>query len=89
MEVICLETKALYSLIDEVVSRVRKKDSAKQDKWIQTLEVMELLGVKSKTTLQKLRDEGKIRYSQPFRKIILYDRESILEYLDSHAKEIF
>jgi len=50
---------------------------------------MELLGVKSKTTLQKLRDEGSIRFSQPQKKIILYDRDSVMDYLDKHAKDIF
>jgi len=50
---------------------------------------MEILGIKSKGTLQKLRDEGKIRFSQPEKKIILYDRESIDQYLEKHVKNIF
>jgi hypothetical protein len=39
--------------------------------------------------MQKLRDEGKIRFSQPQKKIILYDRESISQYLEKNAKDIF
>lgn len=89
MEVICLETEAFYSLITEVVARIREKDHLEKDKWIQSEAVMELLGIKSKTTLQKLRDEGQIRYSQPHKKIILYDRDSALQYLETHAKETF
>ena len=46
------------------------------------------LRVKSKTTLQKLRDEGKIRFSQPEKKIILYDLQSIYSYLDHNAKDL-
>ena len=61
MEIICLETEAFYSLIEEVVSRIREKDNLQQDKWVQAQEVMEMLGIKSKSTLQKLRDEGKIQ----------------------------
>ena len=89
MEVICLETEAFYYLVEEVVKRLKDNESDKHDKWIQTEETMKLLGIKSKTTLQKLRDEGNIRFAQPQKKIILYDRDSIMQYLDKHAKETF
>ena len=89
MDVICLETEAFYLLVEEVVSRIRERDNITTDKWISLDEAMDLLHVKSKSTMQKLRDEGLIRYSQPYKKIVLYDRESILEYLETHAKETF
>jgi hypothetical protein len=89
MEVICLETEAFYSLINEVVERVREKKKITLDKWIDSDEAMRLLKIKSKTTLQQLRDEGKIRYTQPQKKIILYDRDSINSYLDKHAQNTF
>jgi len=89
MEVICLESDAFYALVEEVVSRIREKDDIKADKWIQADEVMELLGIKSKSTLQVIRDEGKIRFSQPHKRLILYDRDSVLEYIESHAKKTF
>ncbi|MEM6359399.1 MAG: helix-turn-helix domain-containing protein [Bacteroidota bacterium] len=89
MEVICLETKAFYALVEEVVKRIRDKEQIQQDKWLSTEDAMDLLKVKSRTTLQKLRDEGKIRYSQPQKKIILYDRDSILTYLDRNAQNTF
>ncbi|HRG68439.1 MAG TPA: helix-turn-helix domain-containing protein [Saprospiraceae bacterium] len=89
MEVICLEDEAFYQLIEKVVSRIKEKEGVKEDKWLSTDEAMDKLKIKSKTTLQKLRDEGKIRFSQPDRKIILYDRDSINEYLEKHAKETF
>lgn len=50
---------------------------------------MRLLNIKSKTTLQKLRDEGRIRYTQPEKKIILYDRDSIDAYLENNSKDTF
>lgn len=89
MKVICLEEEAFYSLIDEVTSRLKQKSDEKSDKWINDEQAMLLMNIKSKTTLQKLRDEGKIRFSQPQKKNILYDRDSIMLYLDQHAKEIF
>jgi len=50
---------------------------------------MRELRIKSTTTLQKLRNEGKIRFSQPQKKIILYDRGSINEYIEKHAHDTF
>lgn len=88
MNVICLEDQAFYSLIDKVVKRLSENNN-KEDKWISGEEAMKLLRITSKTTLQKLRDEGKIRFSQPEKKIILYDVESIHAYLDKHAKSTF
>jgi len=85
MEVICLEDKAFYSLIDKVVGHIKDNHGIKEDKWISGEEAMHKLRITSKTTLQKLRDEGKIRFSQPEKKIILYDVESIYEYLDQHT----
>lgn len=89
MEVICLQTEAFYALIDEVVARIKEKQNVTQDKWISGDEAMEKLRIKSKTTLQKLRDEGRIRFSQPDKKYILYDVDSINEYLNKYAKETF
>lgn len=86
MEVICLQDDAFYELIDKVVEHVKSKNNIIEDKWISGKEAMEILRIRSKVTLQKLRDEGKIRFSQPERKIILYDRNSIHEYLNKNAK---
>ncbi|MFZ1299067.1 MAG: hypothetical protein WAT16_13550, partial [Saprospiraceae bacterium] len=79
MEVICLEDEAFYKLVETVVKRIKDKESIKEDRWIPTEKAMEKLHSRSKTTLQKLRDEGKIRFTQPERKIILYDTDSINE----------
>ena len=88
MEVICLETEAFYALVDQVVDRILEK---KQDapKWISGEEAMELLSIKSRTTLQRLKNEGHIGFSQPMPKLVLYDRESILVYLEKHAQKPF
>ncbi len=89
MEVICLEEPAFYSLLEEVVERLRLTQGGDKEKWINDEQAMVMLNIKSRTTLQKLRDEGKIRYSQPQKKIILYDRTSIDEYLEQHAHDTF
>lgn len=57
--------------------------------WVSTEEAMELLHLKSKTSMQKLRDTGAIEYSQPMTKVILYRYTSILEYLETHSYKLF
>ena len=89
MEVVCLQQEAFYALFDKVVEHVESKRKDVPSKWIDGEEAMNLLNIKSTTTLQKLRDEGKIRFSQPQKKIILYDRDSIMEYIEQHARETF
>ena len=89
MEVICLEDEAFYTLIEQVVQRIKEKKGLKEDKWISGEEAMQKLRITSRTTLQKLRDTGTIRFSHPEKKLILYDIDSIYEYLEKHAKETF
>ena len=86
---ICLEEPAFFELIERLYERLKDQHNIQQDKWISGAEAMEMLRIKSKTTLQKLRDEGKIRYSQPEKKIILYDADSIKDYLEDFTYETF
>lgn len=89
MEVICLHDEAFYALIDEVVDRIKEKNNTQDEIWVTPERAMELLNIKSKSTLQNLRDTGAITYTQPQRKIILYKHESILEYLEKNSKQAF
>ncbi|PZU88639.1 MAG: DNA-binding protein [Chryseobacterium sp.] len=89
MEVICLQDAALYALVDKVLEQLRTAHHKTENKWLNTDEAMHLLNIKSKTTLQNLRDEGRIRYSQPQKKIILYDRDSINSYLEQNTRKTF
>lgn len=86
MQVICLESEALYQLVDKVVERIKDKKAVVQDKWLSPKEAMDILRITSKTTLQKLRDNAEIRFTQPTTKKVLYDRDSLHEYLDRNAK---
>ncbi|KAB2879763.1 helix-turn-helix domain-containing protein [bacterium] len=86
MHVICLEDEAFYALVEQVVGRIKEQHQVVAEKWISGDEAMKLLRITSKTTLQKLRDEGKIRFSQPEKKIILYDVDSIHTFLNKHAR---
>lgn len=87
MEVITLEDKAFFALIDRVVAEVREKLTREpRSNWINSEEAMKMLNISSKTTFQKFRDEERIRYSKLEGTIILYDRNSIEEYIELNAK---
>lgn len=88
-KVICLESAALYQLVEEIVERLSNQQPPESDSWINDKQAMKMLGITSRTTLQKFRDEGSIRFTQPSRRVILYDRQSILEFLDLKAKDTF
>jgi len=86
---ICLKSDAFYALVDEVVAHIDTKfNLGKENRWITGDETMTLLNI-GRVTLQKYRDEGRIRFSQHDRKNILYDRSSILEFIESAVKEKF
>lgn len=90
MNVICIEEKAFEELITKVYQQVKQLyDTDNKNKWISTEETMKRLHITSKTTLQKYRDEGRIRYTELSPRSILYDVDSIDEYLDNNACECF
>lgn len=89
MEVICVEEKSFMALFDKVIDHIQGSAGQVPDKWISDKDAMKMLNITSATTLQKFRDEGSIRFSQPSRKIILYDRDSINDFLEKHAKDTF
>ena len=81
MNVVCLEDDAFYELIDKVVDHIKLKEGVKGDNWVDEIEAMKRLNIKSKTTLQEFRDEDSIRLNQPQKKIILYNNDSINDFL--------
>ena len=81
LKVICLETDAYYKLLQEVIDIVKDQDQ-QEELWVDTETAMSILKISSKSTLQKFRDEQKIIFSQISRKVILYSRESLYQFLD-------
>lgn len=65
MHVVYLQEEACYALFDKEVEHIEEKRMDKPEKLIHGEEAMFHLNIKSTTTLQKLRDKGKIRFSQP------------------------
>lgn len=89
MEVICIEDKAFKALIDKVVAYVKTEHGVKESKWISPEEAMKRLNVTSKTTFQKYRDEGDIRYTELSPRAFLYDADSIEAFLNRKSRDQF
>lgn len=86
---ILIEEGDLDELVYQVSKRIIARYGQKTEKWIDADEAMKLLGIKSATTLQRYRDEGRFRFSQKDGRIIKYDRFSINEYLEKNVKDTF
>ncbi len=89
LKVICLETEAYYKLIQEVIDIAKGLEPKEEERWVDTVTAMSILKITSKTTLQKFRDDPDncIKFSQISRKVILYDRNSLLELLENNVIE--
>ncbi|MBW4889193.1 helix-turn-helix domain-containing protein [Mucilaginibacter sp. HMF5004] len=88
MEVICLEEPAFYKLLEDVVKRLKLENNIQEDEYITGEEAMRKLGITSKTTLQKLRDNGSISFTKDT-PTMMYNAQSISVYLKSKTLKTF
>ncbi len=94
MEIIVFEKEAyqqmhkdLISMVKQAIREAKEEALANADPandWLSTEEAKKLLGIRSKTKLQELRDIEAIRFTKHGR-IIRYSKKSILEYLDRNV----
>ena len=82
-EHIIIEKPEFQKLLDYTFDYLADKVEHPQPEWLTSDQVMSFLGCRP-STLQRLRNEGEIIFSQISKKHILYQRESILMYLESH-----
>ncbi|MCH7759417.1 helix-turn-helix domain-containing protein [Patescibacteria group bacterium] len=83
MEIIVFEKEGYYKMLQEFAIMVREavNENKEASEWLNTEEAKELLGFKSKSKMQQLRDNGEIDFSQHGR-IIKYSRKSCLKFLE-------
>lgn len=88
---IMISDKNLFELVEKTLIHLEKLQGNKEQKerWIDSETAKKRMGIKSDTTLQKFRDEGKIRFAKISKKIIMYDSLSIDEFLEKHSYETF
>lgn len=95
MDLIVFENEAYQKLRKELLTEFQSSiesaykkallASSLEGDWLSTQEAKNLLGVRSKSKMQDLRDNELIKYSQHGR-IIKYSKKSILEFLEQHSK---
>ena len=85
MKVIVIEEEAYYTMLREFADMVKKaaKEFKVESEWLTEQEAKDLLGIKSKSKLQQLRDSLDIEFSQ-HGKIIRYSKSSILAFLEKN-----
>jgi len=87
MEVIVFEKEAYWKMQTELMNMFHnalKEATKPADDWISTEEAKTLLGVKSKSKMQELRDHDAIKFSKHGKKLIMYSKQSILNYLQKN-----
>jgi NADH:ubiquinone oxidoreductase subunit E len=88
LEFILVNRKDLKEELKE--SLIEFLEEFKEEKvWVTQEVVKEILSIKSSTTIQSLRDNGLIEFTQPLKKLILYKKSSVMEYLEKHSHKTF
>lgn len=91
MDIIVFEKESFNKLIDELTVRIIQNVERHyhEREWLDEEEAKHMLGIRGKgrTTLQKLRDNLTIEFSQ-FGRIIRYSRSSINRFLEKHRKSL-
>ena len=77
-------SEALEALMRLALDKIIEREMIKIEPWITQAEAMKLMRIKSKATFLKYRDLKKFKYSRPTEsaKYILYDRKSILDFIE-------
>ena len=84
-----IESESFYKLVKVVVERLKAEHNITENRWISAAEAMQKMGISSKTTLQRYRDAGLIKFTSPGGKIILYDLQSINQFLEKKSHQTF
>jgi hypothetical protein len=79
-EFLQLNRRSVLSVIAEQLSKLKPAKESEGDEWLSTEEAKRLLGIKSKSKLQQLRDNDDLVYSKHGR-IIKYSKSSIMAFL--------
>ena len=94
MKTVNMQESDLYSLLENVINYVIdyvQKQALEHNKynvtWISQQSAMKLLQISSLSTLLKIRSKSNIRYTKLSNKIVLYDKSSILDFLNDCSNQ--
>ena len=83
---ICMDEQIYYDLKEGLLNRLKTINQINDNPWVNVHVALSLLSITSQTTLKKFCDQGHIRVSKITEKITLYERQSILDFLESKVK---
>lgn len=84
------DEETFYRLVTLVTNRLLKQyKDQNTESYISEKEVMELLHVKSKTTISTYRNKGYLAYVVLGKRSFLYKKSSVLAFLKSRTNEAF
>ncbi len=82
-----MDEQVYYDLKEGLIIRLMQMHQVDHEPWITAEEARSLLRITSQTTLKKFCDQGYIRVSKITEKIVLYNRPSILEFIEKNEKQ--
>ncbi|MCW3127766.1 MAG: hypothetical protein JWO03_3424 [Bacteroidetes bacterium] len=85
-QILYLDQLQMEVLADMIINHIEKRIALRREEWIDIQEVMQLLKVSSKSTIQTLRDTGQLTISRINSKTILYSRLSVEDYIKKNIK---
>lgn len=90
VQYIMMGTADFYQLVEMICRRLNAQQKDQQtNSWLTKKQAMELLHIKSPTTLRLLVNQGKIEVSRISAKKIYFCRVSILQYLETKKEKGF
>lgn len=90
VQYIMMGTADFYQLVEMICQRLNAQQKEQQiNSWLTKKQAMELLHIKSPTTLRSLVNDDKIMVSRISSKKIFYCRNSILKYLEMKKEDVF
>lgn len=86
-QLLLVDKESLRQIIEEMLANYEAKPQEKI--WVNQTVAMEILGLRSKSSMKRLRDENLVIFSQGMKKVILYKRSSLLEYLERNSNKTY
>ncbi len=84
------DEETFYKMASEIVDRILKEKKELQSQiWISESQVMALMHIKSKTTLATYRAKGYIAYSALGKRSFIYDKRSVLAFINSRIRKAY
>lgn len=86
MELICLDAQAFEMMFERLVEKIKEENKVQDNPYLNTKEACELLRCNDET-LRKYWKEGHIAQAEFSNKHIVYERASLLSFIEKNTKK--